>query len=81
LATEGQVMLVVKMGRECLINDARMETYLYNLFAAEADIYRFVKQDILSHGMLRFLVEFYDVDEAKAVVTKYNGFAPPGEES
>ena len=58
-----------------------MELHLYNLLAAEADIYRFVKQGNPSPAVLRFLVEFYDVDDATAVITKYNGFAPPGEVS
>lgn len=69
------------IGEECTINAAEMEVYLYRLLATEAEIYRFVKQANSSSAFLRFLVEFYDVDEATAIVTKYNGFAPLGEVS
>jgi hypothetical protein len=71
----------VDIGRECTFNAAEMELYLYRLLAAEADIYRFVKQVNSSIDLLRFLVEFYDVDAATAVINKYNGFAPLGEVS
>jgi hypothetical protein len=72
-------MLVVDIGRECDTSDAEMESSLYRLLAAESDVYRFVQQDSYSPNRLRYLVEFYDSDEAKAVINKYNGFAPPGE--
>ncbi|KAH8910169.1 hypothetical protein BR93DRAFT_935820 [Coniochaeta sp. PMI_546] len=79
-ATEGQVMLVVDIGRNCLVNAADMECYLYRLLALEADIYDFVRQAGSSNVLMRILIEFYDVEAAVAVINKYNGFAPPGED-
>lgn len=74
-------MLVVDIGRNCLVNAADMECYLYRLLALEADIYDFVRQAGSSNVLMRILIEFYDVEAAVAVIDKYNGFAPPGEVS
>ncbi|OIW33953.1 hypothetical protein CONLIGDRAFT_570335 [Coniochaeta ligniaria NRRL 30616] len=80
LATEGQVMVIVDIGRNCLVNSADMECYLYRLLALEAEIYEFVKQADSSPILMRILVEYYEVEAAIIAINKYNGFAPPGED-
>lgn len=74
-------MLIVDIGRNCMINTADMERYVYRLLALEAEIYNFVKQATASPFSMAILIEFYDIEEAIAVANKYNGFAPAGEVS
>jgi hypothetical protein len=74
-------MLIVDIGRDCVVEAADMECYLYRLLAHEAEVYTFVTQANSSPILMRILVEFYDVEAAIAVINKYNGFAPPGEVS
>lgn len=80
-ATEGRVLLVVDLGRECRIDADSMEVHLYHLLAPEAEIRTWVKQGSSSHVTIHILIEFFDVDGAAAVIQKYNGFAPEREVS
>jgi hypothetical protein len=56
------------------LDASHAEAIVFNLLLAEGDMLAFQRQAGFGDCILRAVVEYYDVDIAMGVLSKYNGF-------